>query len=534
MDLISELPEPLKEKILFALPTKDAIRMSFSSRHWQSLWNTGWNSLPVTRINLEDSVSMEDSFTSSLLEHEGQKRIVHFSLGDGVEEMTRFDVDRWIKMVTQYYVTELKLDITHSFPPATFDVGSLVVLSLTNCILDPALIQKDTIFCHLKSLGLRYVDLNGLVGELFSRCPLLESLDLTYCEDMQHVELCDVPNLKNVVVMQNYSDVPHTFKMQAPNLESLDYQECARERPLNLEEVCCRNLKRLDIDHQQTTITNQYIEEVVLKFPLLEDLVLNADCFASADDIDDELKTCCLNISSRSLTKLNIAGETSDAMNIIIDAPSLVSYESHSSGVSHSISFKSVKLEKHILCLDEPTLDTEWFIHLRSYLGKCSPHVAGLSEIKIYSPQSVEKKISSKLPKTEVTPRPRVRELALVRVPFDPADDAEALIDGLLWSCQPMQVRVQMSHDNDYENNFIKSIHEMLMDGERESPCDCCQETHYKCWRHYLKSVTLQSYIITNDGTEHCYSNENSTMDLTHFEEPCDAIFALQWFDDLK
>lgn len=67
-----------------------------------------------------------------------------------------------------------------------------------------------------------------------------------------------------------------------------------------------------------------------------------------------------------------------------------------------------------------------------------------------------EKKISSKLPKTEVTPRPRVRELALVRVPFDPADDAEALIDGLLWSCQPMQVRVQMSHDNDYENNFIK------------------------------------------------------------------------------
>lgn len=67
-----------------------------------------------------------------------------------------------------------------------------------------------------------------------------------------------------------------------------------------------------------------------------------------------------------------------------------------------------------------------------------------------------EKKISSKLPKTEVPPRPRVRELALVRVPLDPADDAEALIDGLLWSCQPMQVRVQMSHENDYDNNFIK------------------------------------------------------------------------------
>ncbi|KAL6140810.1 hypothetical protein ACLB2K_059103 [Fragaria x ananassa] len=164
--------------------------------------------------------------------------------------MTHSDVDGWMKMVTQYYVTELKLYklyiphnyMNYNFPPASFDVGSLVVLSLKDFNLDPALIQNDTIFCRLKSLSLWYVNLNGLVGELFSRCPLLESLYLTLCENILHVELCDVPNLKNIVVVEheqihNDARVPQTFKIQAPNLEYLVYQESAWEKPLNLEEV---------------------------------------------------------------------------------------------------------------------------------------------------------------------------------------------------------------------------------------------------------------------------------------------------------
>nr|XP_004305258.2 PREDICTED: uncharacterized protein LOC101307613 [Fragaria vesca subsp. vesca] len=256
---------------------------------------------------------MEDSFrSSSLLEHEGQKRIVHFSLGEPVaEKMTHSDVDGWMKMVTQYYVTELKLYMPHNymnynFPPASFDVGSLVVLSLKDCILDPALIQKDTIFCRLESLSLWYVNLNGLAGELFSRCPLLESLYLTHCENILHVELCDVPNLKNIVVVEqihNDARVPQTFNIQAPNLESLLYQESAWEKPLNLEEVCCRNLKKLDVSLEGSTITNQYVDVVVWTFPFLEDLVLVAYKFGWAPD--DEIK-----LSSRSLTKLKIVAKT--------------------------------------------------------------------------------------------------------------------------------------------------------------------------------------------------------------------------------
>nr|XP_011466654.1 PREDICTED: uncharacterized protein LOC105352131 [Fragaria vesca subsp. vesca] len=130
--------------------------------------------------------------------------------------------------------------------------------------------------------------------------------------------------------------------------------------------------------------------------------------------------------------------------------------------------------------------------------------------------------------KRKIPPWPKVKELALVSVPPNAAYHA-AFIDGILWSCQPMQIRVELSPDYDYS---MKLIQEWLMEGGGMSRC--CQRTRIKCWRHYIKSVTLGSFIITKDGKKRCYNNENSTMDLTHFEEASDAIFALQWFDHLK
>lgn len=116
MDRISKLPEPLQEKILLGLQSHDAIRLSFSSRQWQSLWNAIWNSLPVTAFDFNNSPDfggisrrsrnkfvalVDDSLRTNLPEHEEQKkRIVQFCLAIETlsKKMKDSDVvDRWIK-----------------------------------------------------------------------------------------------------------------------------------------------------------------------------------------------------------------------------------------------------------------------------------------------------------------------------------------------------------------------------------------------------------------------------------------------------
>ncbi|KAK9923689.1 hypothetical protein M0R45_032095 [Rubus argutus] len=130
MDRISMLPEPLQEKILLGLQSHDAIFLSFSSRQWQSLWNSIRNSLPVTAFNFNNSPSFEQ-----------KKRIVQFCLAIETlsKKMKDSDVvDRWIKKVSKYNVTELKVEINiapmnrYKFPPAAFDVGHLIVLETSS------------------------------------------------------------------------------------------------------------------------------------------------------------------------------------------------------------------------------------------------------------------------------------------------------------------------------------------------------------------------------------------------------------------
>ena len=46
-DRFSELPDALVQKILSLVPTIDAVRMSFLSKHWRNVWH----SLPVLDLS---------------------------------------------------------------------------------------------------------------------------------------------------------------------------------------------------------------------------------------------------------------------------------------------------------------------------------------------------------------------------------------------------------------------------------------------------------------------------------------------------
>ncbi|KAH0982478.1 hypothetical protein GBA52_009655 [Prunus armeniaca] len=232
MDRISQLPNSIMHQILFRLPAQDAVRMSFLSTTWKSLWN----SLPVSEFNFcmesedgldqkrkrseEESVTSVDESLRVLHEHEDQKRIVHFRLTGTLHKKEQAsDIDRWIKLVIKHYFQVLELHINilfnyidkliprYSFPPASSDLGSLVVLRLSSCdISKEALMQEGMRLSCLKELSLSLVDLNGLTNELLSR-------------NLKDLQLCGFSKLKNVDL--DTTTRVHSYKIEASNLQTL-------------------------------------------------------------------------------------------------------------------------------------------------------------------------------------------------------------------------------------------------------------------------------------------------------------------------
>lgn len=93
-----------------------------------------------------------------------------------------------------------------------------------------------------------------------------------------YLQLYNLPKLKKFKLI-SIKDTNEVFSntIEAPNLESLLFSE--DEGPLDLEAVDCRNLKKLHRVHHGFTITNQYNQDVVCKFLLLENLFFNAESF---------------------------------------------------------------------------------------------------------------------------------------------------------------------------------------------------------------------------------------------------------------
>ncbi|KAL6140702.1 hypothetical protein ACLB2K_058998 [Fragaria x ananassa] len=407
MDRISNLPEPLMEKILFALPSKDSIRMSFSSKQWQSLWYSRWNSIPITSIDFENwsftgkrrprnkfVALVDDSLRRNLPEHEDQKKIVEFRLAIVTLSRKMKDsdvVDRWTKMVTRNYVRVLRLLIDFA-PKIRYEFPLLLLmleLELMHCSLDgKAFIEEHTVFVRLKTLILNHVYFNEVaVGELLIKCPLLETLELYFCGNIKHVELCDFPNLKKVELWNANS---FTYKIDSPYLESLLYFEDGK--PMDIEAVSCNNLRKLDVVAHGSTLTDQYInKEVCSKFSFLGDLLFNAQSFGSKD-----------------VDQIRIFGKFT---------------------ACDRLRFR---------------------IHHR---------------IKRIVKFSFEELQELKLP-----PVARViRELVLRGVPS--LRDYTAFADGLLWSGRPLTISVQLQAYDSPNRKFIKFLYRMLMDREEDPLC---------------------------------------------------------------
>uniref|UniRef100_A0ACD5TLT2 Uncharacterized protein n=1 Tax=Avena sativa TaxID=4498 RepID=A0ACD5TLT2_AVESA len=189
-DIISNLPEGLKDKILCCLPIKEAVGTCLLSRNWRYTWT----SMTELMFMGDDFVSENDNakddeckflkFTDMFLSlHNGP--ILKFGLDTiGIEISTGGHIYRWMLILSRNRIKELQLrTYTHEsykIPSCFFSCDDLEYVRLQDCILTTShlpVLSKG--FKQLHTLHLEYFSLEGnRFGDLVGSCPNLEKLTL--------------------------------------------------------------------------------------------------------------------------------------------------------------------------------------------------------------------------------------------------------------------------------------------------------------------------------------------------------------------
>ncbi|RDY10607.1 F-box/FBD/LRR-repeat protein, partial [Mucuna pruriens] len=210
-DLISDLPQSIIESILIQLPISDAVRTSILSSKWRYKWAS------ITQLVFDDNCvpfsydkevfekSIVKFITRVLFLHQGP--IHKFQI-----KTTRLqscpEIDQWILFLSRNDIKELVIGLGDveffRIPSSLFNCRKLVQLELARCEVDLPHSFKG--FMCLRSLNLHQVLISpDAVESLISRCPLLESLSVTYSDNLDLT--IRAPNLKYLNLEGEFKDI---------------------------------------------------------------------------------------------------------------------------------------------------------------------------------------------------------------------------------------------------------------------------------------------------------------------------------------
>ncbi|KAL3631285.1 hypothetical protein CASFOL_024269 [Castilleja foliolosa] len=210
-DFISELPTSIIETILTKLPIRDAVKTSILSTKWRYKWVSLTHLVFDDRssTNYNDRALIQEKIvnfiTRCLFLHEGP--IHKFSLCSSYLQSSP-DIDQWLLFISRKAVKELILELGEGewfrAPSSIFLCKNLTRLELVRCELDPPFNFSG--FSFLKYLNLQQVlippdDIECLI----SRCPLLESLTLSYFDSLELT--VRAPNLKYLILEGEFKDL---------------------------------------------------------------------------------------------------------------------------------------------------------------------------------------------------------------------------------------------------------------------------------------------------------------------------------------
>jgi hypothetical protein len=191
-DLISNLPDALKDKILCCLPIKEAVGTCLLSRNWRYTWTSmtelmfRGDDYASKNVNViaDDDVCRFLKFTDMFLSlHNGP--ILKFGLDEkGIDISTGGHIYRWMLILSRNRIRELQLRTNmhkcYKIPSCFFSCDELEYVHLRRIILTTSqfpMLSKS--FKQLHTLHLECFRVEGdNFGDLVASCPNLEKITL--------------------------------------------------------------------------------------------------------------------------------------------------------------------------------------------------------------------------------------------------------------------------------------------------------------------------------------------------------------------
>ncbi|XP_076919828.1 F-box/FBD/LRR-repeat protein At1g13570-like [Bidens hawaiensis] len=358
-DVIGNMPDNVITNILDRLPIHDAVRTGILARNWRFKW-TMLSQLVfddyffkyLRRANDEnDHVRVISRILFQL-----RGAVTKFALYvDGELDVEDEDIIHWISFLSTKGIKDVTLvyagEEPFKLPTHFFSCLELKHLTLINCYFNP--LPTFHGFPNLLSLVVR-LDLreNTRVGEVITRCPLLEILKL---DSLGKVKLAEIAKLENL-------------KILSLSLSDLDIHS---SRPIIELLGSLPKLQQLELDFENCKLIEGVANKrFSLAFPCLTTLRLSRTC------LDDGIHlSCALNLirSSPNLQTLQISASNCDTASCPrVDENTMGLLDDNTTGLLHlqSVLFEYLDGSENELCLIKYLLDSS--LVLKRFVMYCN------------------------------------------------------------------------------------------------------------------------------------------------------------------
>ncbi|KDP20236.1 hypothetical protein JCGZ_08635 [Jatropha curcas] len=345
-DMISNIPQNVTENILARLPLQEAVRTSLLSKNWRHKWKT----VPLVFDNtFENHFKAQPPAKNELLLIIFQVLllcrcpVIKFTLSiSGMESCP--EIDHMLDFLTRNGIQELTLCIKkgkpHTIPQCIFSCKTLRHMHLSSCSF-----KLPVAFDGLNELiSASFNDVcfntNAAVENLLLKCPLLERLELTNCQNVDHLDI-SAPNLKFLSISLLFKsicfkDTPLLTKAVIRGWKGI-YPEVKEASGIDMVEVfsCLPSIEHLQISFYFLMILAARNLPERLPAPLnsLKTLEIVSLCFGELKEVSC---TLCLIRSSPFLQKLKIYvfnEQNEDSMDVV----ELLEVQKHSNILQHQL-----------------------------------------------------------------------------------------------------------------------------------------------------------------------------------------------------
>lgn len=291
-DRFSSLLEPLIQHILSFLPLREVMKASLVCRSW----NRACSSFPILDFQSEEFVDKDSPEIRKRLER--MTEFVDATMTKIQEQHFKIDrfkfhyeylsdaprgwvnlIEKWICIALDNNVEELSI-VNECWDCCWYSISErcLSAPSVTSLELSGgnfALHSPSDASMNLKSLRSLTLDCFSVDDRMFERlmnaCHSLEFLSVANC-NIKKVKVSGLCRIKRVHL--KICEYTSLVEIKAPRLESLHY-ECSKfEESIVMSVIHCPNLKSLNL--VWVANTDDWFQEFLSKFPVLEDLTLDS------------------------------------------------------------------------------------------------------------------------------------------------------------------------------------------------------------------------------------------------------------------